>query len=73
MKRAGFVGMRGKKSDDLFKRAGFVGMRGKKSVPAASQLFSPAQRLDFDKWPYYLIPYASKSRRATSGFVGMRG
>ena len=67
--------MRGKKSFDdnedhfnLLKRAGFLGMRGKKNNIATF-----LRNHQFESWPYYLIPYASKSRRANSGFVGMRG
>jgi len=90
IKRAGFVGMRGKKSmpyesedeesemGPVAKRAGFVGMRGKKAGKGGSSLPSDALSAakyyhKFDSWPYYLIPYASKSRRGNSGFVGMRG
>ena len=48
-KRAGFVGMRGKKA------AG----KGGASVP--SDALSAAKYYHkFDSWPYYLIPYASK-------------
>ena len=69
--RAGFVGMRGKKEDESLyeKRAGFVGMRGKKAPTF---------------FPYWLVHQTSqmgsdsglepsKARRASSGFVGMRG
>ena len=50
-KRAGFVGMRGKKSDidldspwpELPKRAGFVGMRGKKGL-IVIQYIEPKQK-----------------------------
>lgn len=94
IKRAGFVGMRGKKSmpyeseDEesemapvaATKRAGFVGMRGKKAGGKGGASSLPSDALSaakyyhkFDSWPYYLIPYASKSRRGNSGFVGMRG
>ena len=78
-KRAGFVGMRGKKSAE--KRAGFVGMRGKKMV-----LF-PLWSLGVDSGEAMvggaggsgeqlhgspgLGFYYPKARRA--GFVGMRG
>ena len=77
LKRAGFVGMRGKKSmpyesDEsemaaVAKRAGFVGMRGKKAGKGGASLPSDALSAakyyhKFDSWPYYLIPYASKAR-----------
>merc|ERR1711879_443561 len=73
-KRAGFVGMRGKKDQEdneaLFyapliedaasKRAGFVGMRGKKGK---------------NYWPSYWFstPNLDRESRGNSGFVGMRG
>ena len=72
LKRAGFVGMRGKKNlenlwNDLYdtepmypeqKRSGFVGMRGKKSEPS-DEAFNVAEPMFFTE------------KRA--GFVGMRG
>lgn len=70
--RAGFVGMRGKKADEntvYDKRAGFVGMRGKKASDYYPFWFLPRQES-------HLISEAiepSKARRASSGFVGMRG
>ena len=55
-KRAGFVGMRGKKA------AG----KGGASVP--SDALSAAKYYHkFDSWPYYLIPYASKVQGWTHG------
>jgi len=72
---AGFVGMRGKKADEVAdpeergfeeyaKRAGFVGMRGKKADKEEGlddyNYFEP-------QWQPYLVP----GKRA--GFVGMRG
>ena len=56
-KRAGFVGMRGKK-------AGFVGMRGKKGHQQQHSYF------DLPVWSNQL---SLKTRRGSSGFVGMRG
>lgn len=72
LKRAGFVGMRGKK-------AGFVGMRGKKA-PGIGARYIPFLYQDLlrnryhrnfnaDEDSYY---YPVKDRRS-SGFVGMRG
>ena len=69
LKRAGFVGMRGKKSGDesiLQKRAAFVGMRGRRTPTELGydELYMPyAQDLGDEISP--------KERRA--GFVGMRG
>ena len=69
-KRAGFVGMRGKKSisdeSTLPKRAAFVGMRGRRT---------PSE-LGYDE-PY--LPYLQEmddevsERERRAGFVGMRG
>lgn len=65
-KRAGFVGMRGKKMAELSnKRAGFVGMRGKKwnsaryASPGADYGWYTARRM--------------MRRGGNAGFVGMRG
>ena len=56
-KRAGFVGMRGKKAG---------GKGGASSLP--SDALSAAKYYHkFDSWPYYLIPYASKARGWTHG------
>ena len=76
LKRAGFVGMRGKKSmenlyQDMYdtdpsfpevKRSGFVGMRGKKSSSRNSDVEDLYEVTD----PMYFM-----EKRA--GFVGMRG
>ena len=69
IKRAGFVGMRGKKDVDyhyLFedpaefhKRSGFVGMRGKKA--------------EADEAAQELEDLSNIYKRASSAFVGMRG
>ena len=67
LKRAGFVGMRGKKSindeSTLSKRAAFVGMRGRRTP----------QELGYDDLYNYqeIEDLAPRERRA--GFVGMRG
>lgn len=70
-KRAGFVGMRGKKSDNevdsswpdmMHKRAGFVGMRGKKD--------------NNELWRYLSLLQQARERPLQykrAGFVGMRG
>lgn len=88
--KAGFVGMRGKKSDqvntfdmdpsswiDQFlsssKRAGFVGMRGKKAGfvgMRGKKSDSESSYYDLPLWSNQLSP---KTRRGSSGFVGMRG
>lgn len=76
VKRAGFVGMRGKKSemeDDQSwpsfnnKRAGFVGMRGKKSYGFDNQ----SDLLQYLAALYQQKPTPGEFKRA--GFVGMRG
>ena len=71
LKRAGFVGMRGKKSindeSTLSKRAAFVGMRGRRT---------PLE-LGYDDFLY--LPYVQdlengiEQRERRAGFVGMRG
>ena len=71
LKRAGFVGMRGKKSvsdeSTLGKRAAFVGMRGRRT---------PLE-LGYDDFLY--MPYIQdleeglEQRERRAGFVGMRG
>ena len=65
LKRAGFVGMRGKKSSSdestLQKRAAFVGMRGRRA---------PAE-LGYDELYLPYVQDIAEEKRA--GFVGMRG
>ena len=84
-KRAGFVGMRGRRADAeweqaimALKRAGFVGMRGKKSSGFVGmrgrRLYSQPTVAAMSQWPFFnTVAGARKSRRASSGFVGMRG
>ena len=68
LKRAGFVGMRGKKSvndeSTLSKRAAFVGMRGRRTPLELGYD-------DFLYMPDFEDGLAQRERRA--GFVGMRG
>jgi len=80
VKRAGFVGMRGKKEaglmEDMYendpdilyesKRQGFVGMRGKKSSLPDSEAVEAAE--------LYAVPGLDPDRYfKRAGFVGMRG
>ena len=79
-KRAGFVGMRGKKGgssseEGWGKRAGFVGMRGKKSETEPAYFM---ENPDLDGGALLPLDWANqisgmKTRRGSSGFVGMRG
>merc|ERR1711973_450049 len=81
VKRAGFVGMRGKKEaglmEDMYendpdilyesKRQGFVGMRGKKALPDSESDAAEAADL-------YAVPGLDPDRYfKRAGFVGMRG
>ena len=80
LKRAGFVGMRGKKSEqgamydeEAFpKRAAFVGMRGRRTpyeVQHEERVLP--NLLNFDSSPFWGDEMSLRERRA--GFVGMRG
>jgi hypothetical protein len=65
LKRAGFVGMRGKKSSSdestLQKRAAFVGMRGRRTP-------------DESGYDELYLPYVQDiEQEKRAGFVGMRG
>lgn len=93
-KRAGFVGMRGKKADEqqqqqleeldpawfeqllaASKRSGFVGMRGKKAgfVGMRGKKGQQQRLSSYFDLPLWSNQLSFKTRRGSSGFVGMRG